>query len=91
MISILLKVSKSGLLLYWFSILVTLFKYFDTENGKIHVYVGLSVLAVHALEIAIFNKTLVEHSKNLTKDRLSVLLYGFLVPTELKYNASLKK
>ena len=79
-----LSIGKFGLVIYWVSVIVTFFLYTDTTIGFYYTIGGAVTLAVHILEMIIFNKTLVKYSDNLLKDRFRILFFGFLVPTELK-------
>ena len=86
-----LKIGKIGLILYWISVVVTYFLYFDTTVGYYHAMGGAVIFAVHILEIGIFNKALKKYSDNVTMDSFRILIFGFLVPTELKLKSRKKE
>lgn len=80
----LINILKKGLLIYWASVIITFLFFFDNPVGHYHVLIGAVVFIVHVGETFIFSSAIKKYSDNVGRDKLLVLLYGFLVPTELK-------
>lgn len=80
----LINIFKKGLLIYWASVIITFLFFFDNPIGHYHVLIGAGVFIAHIGETFLFSSTIKKYSDNVSRDKLSVLLYGFLVPTELK-------
>ncbi len=79
-----IKIAKAGLVAYWVSVIIASLLYFETTYGYYHVIGGVAVLAAHLLETLLFHSLLKQYSHNVVGDKLKILLFGFLVPLEVK-------
>lgn len=61
---------------FWLLVLVSLFGVLPTLVGRLFVYSGLAILAVHAVELFCWRRALRCYSQNKLKDALCVLLFG---------------
>ena len=86
-----INVAKKILLLYWTSVIITLILFMNTTFGYYHVLIGGVVLLAHVGETFLFNRTLQKYSDNVTRDTFFILIYGIIVPTELKLKKQTKK
>ncbi len=86
----LINISKKILVFYCFSVLVALSFFLKISFGYYYAVLGIFFLLIHVVEIFIFNKVLIKYSNNLNRDRLLMLPFGMLVPTELKLKNKLK-
>lgn len=79
-----LAMGKKGILVYWASVILAAIFFSDTTLGYYHVAGGVIILLAHVGETFLFNGTLQELSDNVTRDKLLMLPYGFMVPAGLK-------
>lgn len=86
----LINILKKGLLIYWASVIISLLFFFENTIAHYHVLIAGGVFIAHIAETFLFNATIKKYSDNVTRDKLSVLIYGFLVPTELQLKKNKK-
>lgn len=85
-----INIAKKIMLIYWASVIITLLFFHDTTFGYYHVLIGGVVLVVHVCETFIFNGAYQKYSDNIGRDKLLNLVYGILVPIELKLKKNKK-
>ncbi|MBL4575198.1 MAG: DUF1145 domain-containing protein [Opitutaceae bacterium] len=69
---------------YWVSFVVAVLFFFESRLGYYHVVFGEMIFFIHIGETFVFNNTLKKYSKNVMRDKLLMLPFGFLIPMQRK-------
>lgn len=76
--------AKKFMLAYWASVIISVVFFRDTTFAYYHLIIAATVFVAHICETFIFNKAYQKYSVNIGRDKLLNLVFGILIPIELK-------
>ncbi len=79
-----ISAAKKFMLVYWASVIITLLFFRETTFGYYYVLIAGIMFVAHIGETFIFNGVYKKYSANIGRDKMLNLVYGILIPTELK-------
>ena len=86
-----INIAKKCMLIYWASVIITLLFFRDTTFGYYYILIAGVIFVAHICETFIFNSAYQKYSDNIGRDKLLNLVYGILIPIELKLKKRAKK
>jgi uncharacterized protein YhhL (DUF1145 family) len=79
-----INTAKKFMLFYWASVIITALFFRETTFAYYHILIAAIMFVAHIGETFIFNGVYQKYSDNIGRDKLLNLVYGILIPTELK-------